>query len=160
MNRTGGKYLIVHTELVGIARLRINDQHAGRCIDTAVDHIVDFVFFDRTGWIGALVVNDGALAQAGVKHPIENIRVTGLRKHQHMAMRFHGRDQVFVFPGDVQDLNFLQIHIVVIVEIIQPSVIVVYGTANDKYFGKYKERGIQIVQFDSEFASSHKKEVQ
>jgi hypothetical protein len=44
--------------------------------------------------------------------------------------------------------------------ITQPSVIVVYGTANNKYFGKYKERGIQIVQFDSEFASSHKKEVQ
>ena len=48
----------------------------------------------------------------------------------------------------------------VIVGIIQPSVIVIYGTANNKYFGKYKERGIQIVQFDGEFASSHKKEVQ
>ena len=48
----------------------------------------------------------------------------------------------------------------IIVGIIQPSVIVVYGTANDKYFGKYKERGIKILQFDSEFASSHKKEVQ
>lgn len=47
----------------------------------------------------------------------------------------------------------------VITEILHPSVIVVYGTANDKYFGKYKERGIQIVQFDSEFATSHKKEV-
>lgn len=58
------------------------------------------------------------------------------------------------------DRKFFLEGLAVIVEIIQPSVIVVYGTANDKYFGKYKERGIQIVQFDSEFASSHKKEVQ
>jgi len=58
------------------------------------------------------------------------------------------------------DRKFFLEGLAVIVEIIQPSVIVVYGIANDKYFGKYKERGIQIVQFDSEFASSHKKEVQ
>ena len=55
------------------------------------------------------------------------------------------------------DRKFFLEGLAVIVEIIQPSVIVVYGTANNKYFGKYKERGIQIVQFDSEFASSHKK---
>lgn len=47
-----------------------------------------------------------------------------------------------------------------VVEIIQPSAIVVYGTANDKYFGKFKDRGIKIVQFDSEIAASHKMEVE
>ncbi|MBQ8708759.1 MAG: DUF4417 domain-containing protein [Succinivibrionaceae bacterium] len=48
----------------------------------------------------------------------------------------------------------------IIVDIIRPSVIVVYGTANDKYFSKYKDQGILIVQFNSEFAIFHKKEVQ
>lgn len=47
-----------------------------------------------------------------------------------------------------------------VVETIHPSAVVIYGTANDKYFGKYKELGIRILQFDSEIATSHKKEVQ
>ena len=55
------------------------------------------------------------------------------------------------------DRKFFLEGLAVIVEIIQPSVIMVYGSANDKYFGKYKERGINILQFDSDFASSHKK---
>ncbi len=44
-----------------------------------------------------------------------------------------------------------------IVKILEPRVIVVYGAAPDKYFNRYKENGIIIVQFDSNFAAAHKK---
>ena len=43
-----------------------------------------------------------------------------------------------------------------IVKTLEPRAIVVYGAAPDKYFNQYKEDGIQIVQFDSDFATSHK----
>ena len=39
---------------------------------------------------------------------------------------------------------------------LQPHTIIVYGAAPDNIFGKYKEMGITIIQFDSEFADIHK----
>lgn len=44
----------------------------------------------------------------------------------------------------------------VIVKNLKPSNIVVYGATPDDIFGRYKEQGINILQFDSEFALSHK----
>lgn len=44
-------------------------------------------------------------------------------------------------------------------EQLQPQTIIVYGAAPDQIFGKYKEMGIHIIQFDSEFATAHKKAV-
>ena len=44
----------------------------------------------------------------------------------------------------------------VVVRILEPRVIVVYGSAPDKYFNKYKKMGIKIVQFDCETSTSHK----
>ena len=41
-----------------------------------------------------------------------------------------------------------------IVHTIHPSRIVVYGNAPDEVFGKYRDAGIQIIQFDSDFAKS------
>ena len=37
-----------------------------------------------------------------------------------------------------------------------PRTIIVYGSAPDKIFKKYKEQGIDIIQFDSQFAETHK----
>lgn len=45
-----------------------------------------------------------------------------------------------------------------VVERLQPSAIVVYGSAPDKYFQKYKSQGIRIYQFSSEYAIAHQKE--
>lgn len=42
------------------------------------------------------------------------------------------------------------------VQQLQPQTIIVYGAAPDFIFGKYKEMGIRIIQFDSEYAVSHK----
>ena len=39
---------------------------------------------------------------------------------------------------------------------LQPQTIIVYGAAPDQIFGKYKKMGIRIIQFDSEFAVTHK----
>jgi len=47
----------------------------------------------------------------------------------------------------------------VIVKILHPTVIVVYGAAPDAIFAKYRAMGIQIVQFDSDYASSHREVV-
>ncbi len=39
---------------------------------------------------------------------------------------------------------------------LHPHTIIVYGSAPDYLFGKYKEMGIRIIQFDSELETSHK----
>jgi len=39
---------------------------------------------------------------------------------------------------------------------LQPHTIIVYGAAPDDIFGKYKEAGIRIIRFESEYALSHK----
>ena len=46
-----------------------------------------------------------------------------------------------------------------IVNILEPKTIIVYGAAPEKYFNKYKAAGIDIIQFDSNFAISHKEVV-
>jgi hypothetical protein len=81
------------------------------------------------------------------------ISCDGIEKGGTIAIGSHGNIKCCM------DRRFFLEGLDVIVEIIRPSVIVVYGTANNKYFGKYKERGIKIVQFDSEFTTSHKKEL-
>ena len=46
-----------------------------------------------------------------------------------------------------------------VVKTLEPKAIVVYGSAPDSIFAKYRNSGIEILQFDSEYALSHKKEV-
>ncbi len=46
-----------------------------------------------------------------------------------------------------------------VVSILTPKVIIVYGAAPDKYFKKYIDAGIRIIQFDSDYAIFHKEVV-
>lgn len=46
-----------------------------------------------------------------------------------------------------------------VIKRLEPSTIVVYGSAPDEVFGKYRSFGIKLVQFDSSFADAHKKAV-
>jgi len=39
---------------------------------------------------------------------------------------------------------------------LRPSAVIIYGSAPDRYFGKYKDAGLKIISFESEFAISHK----
>lgn len=45
-----------------------------------------------------------------------------------------------------------------IIEILHPSAIVIYGTAPDKYYQKYRDMGIAIHQFNSDYSKIHSKE--
>lgn len=42
---------------------------------------------------------------------------------------------------------------------LEPSTIVVYGAAPDRIFAPYREKGIEILQFDSEYSVTHGKAV-
>lgn len=44
-----------------------------------------------------------------------------------------------------------------IIEILHPTALVIYGTAHDAYFFKYKEMGIEIYQFESDYSMSQKR---
>ena len=44
----------------------------------------------------------------------------------------------------------------VVVKRLKPRAIVVYGCAPDEIFEQYRSQGIEIIQFDSSFAASHK----
>lgn len=46
-----------------------------------------------------------------------------------------------------------------VVNKLTPRAIIVYGTAQDSIFSKYRKAGIQILQFDSECARAHRKAV-
>lgn len=82
-----------------------------------------------------------------------SIACDGIEKHGVIAVGTHGNmknredREVFLNGFDV------------IVNILKPIAVVIYGTASDKFFKKYKEAGILIIQFDSEYATSHKEVV-
>ena len=46
-----------------------------------------------------------------------------------------------------------------VVNTLNPKAIIVYGTAPDAIFGKYKAAGIRILQFDSDFMVTHRRAV-
>ena len=46
-----------------------------------------------------------------------------------------------------------------VVKTLKPKTVVVYGSAPDEVFGRYKEAGIEILQFDSACTVSHRKAV-
>lgn len=46
-----------------------------------------------------------------------------------------------------------------VVKKLRPTSIIVYGTAPDSIFGKYKQDGIQVFQFDSNYMIAHRKAV-
>lgn len=43
------------------------------------------------------------------------------------------------------------------VKMLSPKIIIVYGTAPDYIFDKYRNQGIEILQFDSDFKQTHRK---
>ena len=46
--------------------------------------------------------------------------------------------------------------LIVVIKIIRPNVIVVYGSAPDEIFSTYRDQGIRIIHFESEFAKAMK----
>ena len=55
-----------------------------------------------------------------------------------------------------EDKDHFLAGLAVAVKRLKPSAMVVYGSAPDSVFGVYRDMGISIIQFDSDFAVSHK----
>lgn len=77
----------------------------------------------------------------------------GIQKHCVIAIGTHGNLKL------LEDREIFLKGLDIIVNRLEPIVIVVYGAAPEKYFKKYEKLGIQIVQFDSNYATSHKEVV-
>ena len=74
----------------------------------------------------------------------------GVAKHCTIAVGSHGTLK------DPEDRKHFTRGLDVVVKRLEPETIVVYGSAPDAVFGKYRDAGIHIVQFDSETANAHK----
>lgn len=77
----------------------------------------------------------------------------GIEKHGVISIGSHGNLK------NKQDRDIFLKGVDRIVRILEPRIIIIYGAAPDKYFKKYKDAGIQILQFDSNFATSHREAV-
>ena len=77
----------------------------------------------------------------------------GLSKHCVIAVGTHGTIK------NREDRRIFVAGLEVVVKILQPTTIVVYGSAPKSIFAKYEEAGIQIIQFDSNYATAHKEVV-
>jgi len=58
-----------------------------------------------------------------------------------------------------EDRRYLLEGLDFIINELHPKDIVIYGTASSKYFDRYRAGGIQIHQFDSEYATAHQTEI-
>ena len=58
--------------------------------------------------------------------------------------------------GDAADRRFFEKGLAVVVRLLAPKVIVVYGSAPKAIFDKYRDAGIEIIQFDANITSVHK----
>lgn len=59
----------------------------------------------------------------------------------------------------LQDRRFFVSGLDHAVNTLNPKAIIVYGTTPDAIFGKYKDAGIKVLQFDSDFMVAHRKAV-
>lgn len=60
---------------------------------------------------------------------------------------------------DVQNRQYLLQGLPYITERLHPRTIIVYGSAPDAIFDQYRSAGIQVIQFDSDYAATHRKAV-
>lgn len=74
----------------------------------------------------------------------------GIQKHGTIAVGSHGCIKL------LSDRSYFVSRLKYVVDKLEPSTIVVYGAAPDKIFTPYKEKGIEVLQFDSDFMRSRK----
>lgn len=80
-----------------------------------------------------------------------NVACAGIKEHTTIAIGSHG------CLKRVVDREFFVNGLKFIINELQPTTIVIYGAAPDKIFSQYRDMGIEIIQFDSEFMKSRKK---
>ncbi len=74
----------------------------------------------------------------------------GVKKHGVIAVGSHGCIKL------LNERKYFKDGLDYVVEKLEPSTVVVYGTAPDCIFAEYKNAGIEILQFDSDFMQSRK----
>lgn len=82
-----------------------------------------------------------------------NICCDGIPKHSVIAIGSYGNFKI------VEDRKIFLEGLDLVIRRLKPSTIVIYGSAPEKYFKKYRDAGIRIVQFDSNYATSHKENI-
>lgn len=76
----------------------------------------------------------------------------GAPEHCTIALGSHGTLR------DPEDRRHFCAGLAVVVRRLQPTTIVVYGSASDDIFAKYRDMGIEVVQFDPDIARAHEGE--
>lgn len=75
----------------------------------------------------------------------------GVEKYSTVAIGTYGCIKKII------DRSYFEKGLAKMIEQLKPQTIIVYGAAPDHIFGKYKEMGIHIIQFDSDFSVVHNK---
>lgn len=78
---------------------------------------------------------------------------TGTPKNTTIAIGSHGCIKLR------QDRDYFIKGLEYVVRTLKPKTIIVYGAAPDSIFEQYRQDGIQVLQFDSDYMTSHRKEV-
>ncbi len=110
----------------------------------------------RSRAIGHWLQNNGIPVIVNVRwadYRTHRLCCAGVPKHSVIAVGSHGcikihREQEYFVKG----LEYA-------VTELKPETILVYGSAPDSIFGKYKDIGITVLQFDSDFMTTHRKVV-
>jgi len=74
----------------------------------------------------------------------------GIEKNKSVALGTHGCLKT------KEDILYFRLGLAVMVNRLTPKNIIVYGTAPDRIFQPYRDRGINIIVFESEFAKTRK----
>ena len=78
---------------------------------------------------------------------------SGVPKHANIAVGSHGCIKL------TREREYFAQGLAYVVESLMPKTIIVYGSAPVEVFGKYRDAGISILQFDSDYMSAHRKAV-
>lgn len=103
--------------------------------------------------IGVWLQNEGIEVIPNVRFADErsySFCFDGVEKHSTVSIGTHGCIK------KLTDRAYFEKGLAEMVKQLQPHTIIVYGAAPDYIFSKYREMGITIIQFDSEFADTHK----
>ena len=77
----------------------------------------------------------------------------GVPRKSTIAIGSHGCIKI------IREREFFKQGLCYVVKRLRPQTIIVYGTAPDTIFDKYRSAGIRIIQFDSDYMTAHRKAV-
>lgn len=79
-----------------------------------------------------------------------DIACAGIQKHGVIAVGSHGCIK------SLTDRSYFIRGLKYVIDLLEPHTLIIYGAAPDKIFEQYRDKGIEILQFDSDFKKSRK----